>query len=139
MSVQLTGWEEAIKMMKELPDNMQRNALRAAIYKASKKLLMLVQQTNRFKDKSGRLRKSIKISRKKPTRRMVGDDIIAAVPYAHLVEKGFMMKTRTGTKHVPGKRFLQGTLEENREQVLADIEAALKVYVQKKLKKMASK
>lgn len=65
--------------------------------------------------------------------------VIANTPYAHLVEKGFQVKTKSGTKHVPGRYFLTKALLENRDQVLGAMKDVLGKEIIAYEKKMLAK
>jgi len=134
IDLKMRGWEDLAKMLQELPEKTQKNAMRSAIGKSARMLVKELKATNRFRDRTGALRKSIKTKRVKPTRTIVGDNVVATAPHAHLVEYGYQRKTPTGSTHIVGKRFMYFTFEANREKILKDTEEALKVYIEKKVK-----
>lgn len=84
-----------------------------------------------FIDRSGKLRKSIKVERSKK-RRKEGETVYllrVSAPHAHLIERGHAMVTRNGevVGHVPARPFLQPAAD----SVMAEAEQLMDAHLKK--------
>lgn len=139
IKAKLEGWKETSALLKQLPDNVQRNVIKQAMEKAAKLVVETAKATTAFQDRTGKLRASIKIKRRKAESTRLGTDVICdhkEAPHAHLIEHGWMHKTGSGHRHIPGRKFLTTSLQSNEEQIVAHFESELKRFIERRLKKM---
>lgn len=139
VKVKLTGWAETQKLLKDLPDKVQRQVIKQAMSKGAKMLADRARATTAFKDRTGRLRKSIEVQRRKAESTRLGDDVAATAKYAHLVERGWQRKTAKGSVHHTGTKFLTNALRESEKDILNHIESELKRFIERRLARAAKK
>lgn len=132
----LIGWKETATLLKELPSRTQKAVLAKAMDEAGKAFEDRARQTTAFVDRSNFLRKSIKLKKKRATPTSVGPDVIASAPHAHLIENGWQQRTKTGTRHIPGKHFMRNTMTQIHDELLKLINSKLKEFIEKKLKRL---
>jgi|688.fasta_scaffold489349_2 HK97 gp10 family phage protein len=137
VGIKLKGWKDTATMLKELPDKVQRNVIKQAMTKGAQMLAERARASTHFKDRSGNLRKSIQVRRRKAEATRLGDDVVAKSRYAHLVENGWQRKTQNGTQHYPGTQFMQKALMESEQEILNYIESELRRFIERRLKKAA--
>lgn len=137
VGIKLKGWKDTATMLKELPDKVQRNVIKQAMTKGAQMLAERARASTHFKDRSGNLRKSIQVRRRKAEAARLGDDVVAKSRYAHLVENGWQRKTQNGTQHYPGTQFMQKALMESEQEILNHIESELRRFIERRLKKAA--
>lgn len=135
----LEGWKELQEYLKELPLNIESRFLKKALIKASEIVESAAKTTTEFKDRSGRLRSSIALDKKRNKKGVVRMGVKATAPHAHLIEKGFKVKTKQGTRHIPGRYFMTKALLENRDRVLDTMKTVLKSEMTKFEKKKLAK
>jgi len=136
ITVKLDGWTETKQMMKALPEKIQANVIRYAFNQAAKRVAERAQATTAFKDRTGRLRNSIRVKQRRMRNGMVGSDVVAETPYAHLIEFGRLQKTATGFKQLPRREFLKPALEETREETIRYITSKIRESVSRRLTKI---
>lgn len=139
ITVKLEGWKETARAMKDLPQNVQRNVTRSAMGRGAKMVAEYARATSAFRDRSGRLRKSIVVYRTRPEPTRVGADVRCdpkVAPHAHLIEFGWQQRTSKGSRHIQGTHFLANALRDNEKEILSHIDSELKKFVQKKLTKL---
>jgi len=139
VKVKLTGWAETQKLLKDLPDKVQRQVIKQAMSKGAKMLADRARATTAFKDRTGRLRKSIEVQRRKAESTRLGDDVAATAKYTLLVERGWQRKTAKGSVHHTGTKFLTNALRESEKEILDHIESELKRFIERRLAKAAKK
>lgn len=135
----LQGWEELQKLLKEMPDNIEKRVVKKGIVDAAEMLAVELKATKLFKDRTGNLRKSIQPVKKGTKKGVIRGQVIAKAPHAHLVERGYMRKTKTGTFQIPGTYFMTKTFEENRQKLIDGLKTKLEEGIKKYQKRMARK
>jgi HK97 gp10 family phage protein len=135
----LEGWKELQAYLKELPLNIESRFLKKALMQAAVIVETAAKTTTEFKDKTGRLRKSIELEKKRNKKGVIRMGVKAAAPHAHLVERGFTVKTKKGSRHIPGRYFMTKALMNNRDRVLEEIKTVLGAEIKKFEKKKAAK
>lgn len=136
ITAKLDGWKETAKALGELPNKVQRNVIKQAMDRGARMVEQLAKASTAFNDKTGSLRKSIAIRRRKAESTRLGADVVATAPHAHLIESGWQQRTANGSRHIPGRFFLTNALRDNEEDILNHIEAELRKYIQKRLTKL---
>lgn len=139
IEAKLTGWKETSELLKQLPNRVQRNVIKQAMDKAAKKVVDIAKASTAFQDRTGRLRKSIKVKRKKAESTRLGADVVCEpgdAPHAHLIEHGWMQRTANGHRHIPGRKFLTNALHDAEPEVLQTFETELKKFIERRLSKM---
>lgn len=136
ITVKLDGWKETAQALKELPQKVQRNVIKQAMDRGAKMVEQFAKATSAFRDRTGSLRSSIAVRRRKSKSTEIGADVVARSPHAHLIESGWQQRTANGTRHIPGTFFLTNALKDNESAILAHIESELRRYIQKRLTKL---
>lgn len=134
-AVKMTGWKEFAATLKDFPQKVQRNVLRTSLDRAGRKIADQARQTSEFRDRTGELRKSIKLKRVKPTPTVVGADVVAASPHAHLIEKGWMQRTSGGSRQIEARPFLAPALNDHKQETLDYIAEQIRKLIDKARKK----
>jgi HK97 gp10 family phage protein len=138
-TVKMEGWEELKATMKDLGQKGVRAVVKQSLESSAKIVVEAAKGTNAFKDMTGNLRSSIKLKRRKAERNMVGPDVAAESPHAHLQEFGWQQRTAAGSKQIPGTYFLTNALLENQEEVLTKLNSEMKRFIDRRLKRLAKK
>jgi HK97 gp10 family phage protein len=141
-SLKITGLQDLLKQLEELPDDLEAKAVKSGLRKALQFLVEKVKATilSNGSYLSGRLYKSIVASSLKrgyKGRKTVTSQVYAKkVPYAHLIELGYK---HTGGKHIPAKSFLLKTAEGEAQSVVDKFEEELKGITERALKRYHKK
>lgn len=103
VSFELKGMKELDEALRGLPEDLQRKALEAATREGAKIVLAEAQQTSQFSDRTGNLRKSLKVKLNREAKQAGGFSYHIGADargfYGYFIEKGF---TATGPRGTSG-------------------------------------
>jgi hypothetical protein len=136
---QLIGWEEVQKVLERMPERLEKTTLKKAITKAAVLVEQEAKATDKFKDRTGKLRQSIQVIDKvKRQAGVVRALVQAKAKHAHLVENGHFVKTKNGKRFIPGTFFMLDAFSRKKDEVVeiikSEIKPAVDRFVRRELK-----
>jgi HK97 gp10 family phage protein len=154
----IKGLAELLSELRDLPGNIEKNALRTGIFRAAQLMRDRLKAAapmssgnppkgKKFREKypPGTLKKSIKAKRRRGTREEVAAGITGAF-YAKWVEFGHMIKSHGRKKadrqvlgHVPANPFIARTYEASKEEALQEVRRGILDAIGKQVEKLRAK
>jgi len=114
-----------IKGLEEFSERL-KIALKKYPDKAEEKLISIAREfrkdvKKKTPEKTGRLKKSYKLSQVKQIGRTMYIEFRSTAPHFHLIERGHFQKTKHGDRWIPGFRMVEKTVEEYEEKIPEEI------------------
>lgn len=137
------GLDALISELKDLPANIEKNALRTSVFKAAQFMRDKVKEA--APARTGKLKASIKAKRSRGSREEVAAGVTGSF-VARWVEKGHTLKSHGRSKgsrqivgHVPANPFILRAFEANQEGALAIARKAIVEAIGKQIAKLRAK
>lgn len=154
----IKGLTELLSELRELPGNIEKNALRTGVFRAAQMMRDRLKSAapmssgmppkgKKFREKypPGTLKRSIRAKRRRGTKDEVAAGITGAF-YAKWVEFGHFLKTKGKRKserqvigHVPANPFIARTYETSKEDAMLEVRKGILEAIKKQIEKLRAK